>query len=108
MMFIKLDLPDPDGPLTAINSPDEISNETPRRAWTLLCPSTYVLWTSCTTMTSWPWLSAFTTRETPTSRVGIETDVSADGKEIIVSGVALLSFIIANFLLLHSYPDAFK
>ena len=36
---ISVDLPEPDGPITAVNSPAGSSSDTPRRAWTLEAPS---------------------------------------------------------------------
>jgi hypothetical protein len=38
--FISVDLPDPDGPMTARYSPDRIESETPARACTSLVPIT--------------------------------------------------------------------
>ncbi len=39
-MFMNVDLPDPDGPITATKSPAAISIETPASACTMLSPST--------------------------------------------------------------------
>src|SRR3954470_8538950 len=39
---MKVDLPEPDGPVAATNSPCWISTETPRSAWTLTSPTSYV------------------------------------------------------------------
>ncbi len=39
-MFMNVDLPEPDGPITATNSPAAISIETPASACTTLPPST--------------------------------------------------------------------
>ena len=38
MMFISVDLPEPEGPMMATYSPRWISSETPARAWTFSCP----------------------------------------------------------------------
>ena len=38
MMFISVDLPDPDGPMTATNSPAAMSTLTPRNACTSTSP----------------------------------------------------------------------
>ena len=35
---IRVDLPDPDGPMMAVNSPDRNDNVTPRSAWTSVSP----------------------------------------------------------------------
>src|SRR5271167_3544722 len=64
---MKVDLPDPDAPLIATNSPGDTSNETPRSACTDVCPRWYVLCKLCTTMSGFPWLSALTTRGAVTS-----------------------------------------
>jgi hypothetical protein len=37
-MVMKVDFPDPDGPMTATISPARISTETPRSAWTVYSP----------------------------------------------------------------------
>src|SRR5512137_2402787 len=42
-MFIIVDLPDPDGPMTATKSPAATSKSTPRRAWKLATPVPKVL-----------------------------------------------------------------
>ena len=39
-MCMNVDLPDPEGPVTARNSPASMSSETPRSAWTLTSPTT--------------------------------------------------------------------
>src|SRR5262245_61666912 len=52
MMFIIVDLPEPDGPITATNSPLRTSNDTPRNAWTSTSPVLYVLWASSIRMTA--------------------------------------------------------
>ena len=36
---MKVDLPEPDGPITATNSPAAMSRLTPRSAWTSCSPS---------------------------------------------------------------------
>ena len=38
-MCMSVDLPEPDGPITALSSPRETSSETPRRASTAVSPS---------------------------------------------------------------------
>ena len=38
-MCIIVDLPDPDGPMTAVSSPRATSTEQPLRAWTAVSPS---------------------------------------------------------------------
>ena len=38
-MCIKVDLPEPDGPITAVSFPRAISSETPRSASTAVSPS---------------------------------------------------------------------
>src|SRR4051794_36701666 len=43
MMCMKVDLPEPDGPVTARNSPRSTSRLTPRSAFTSTSPTTYVL-----------------------------------------------------------------
>src|SRR5471032_258253 len=43
MMCMNVDLPDPDGPVTARNSPLGTSRFTPRNALTSTSPTTYVL-----------------------------------------------------------------
>src|SRR5438874_6360529 len=48
--FMKVDLPEPDGPMIATNSPSSISSETPRRAWTITSPIVYRLCRSTTLM----------------------------------------------------------
>ena len=45
MMFIIVDLPDPDGPIIATYSPRSTVRVIPRKAWTLMSPMKYVLWT---------------------------------------------------------------
>ena len=42
MMFIIVDLPEPDVPMMAIEDPSSMSRSTPRSAWTRLSPITYV------------------------------------------------------------------
>ena len=42
MMFISVDLPEPDVPMIAIDEPRSIVRSTPRSAWTRLSPITYV------------------------------------------------------------------
>ena len=42
MMFIIVDLPEPDVPMIAIDAPCSIVRSTPRSAWTRLSPITYV------------------------------------------------------------------
>ena len=49
-MCISVDLPDPDGPITATYSPSPISASTPRRASTRMAPVSYVLRTSASSM----------------------------------------------------------
>src|SRR5262249_22241626 len=41
MVFIIVDLPEPDGPMMATNSPRAMSSDTPRRACTSMSPSVY-------------------------------------------------------------------
>src|SRR5512133_3854772 len=41
-MCMNVDLPEPEGPVTARNSPDSTSRLTPRRAFTWISPTTYV------------------------------------------------------------------
>src|SRR3954447_24933780 len=48
--FMNVDLPDPDGPMIATNSPSWISRETPRSAWTITSPIVYRLCRSATLM----------------------------------------------------------
>src|SRR5438094_6325139 len=50
-MCMKVDLPDPDGPVTATNSPRWTSRFTPRNALTSTSPTTYVLTRLLTAMT---------------------------------------------------------
>src|SRR5439155_25232238 len=50
-MCIKVDLPEPDGPVTARNSPRSTSRFTPRSARTSTSPTTYVLTRFLTEMT---------------------------------------------------------
>ena len=38
-MCMKVDLPEPDGPTMATNSPASTSSDTPRRAWTAVSPT---------------------------------------------------------------------
>ena len=38
-MCISVDLPEPEGPITAVNWPGGISRSTPRSAWTMVSPS---------------------------------------------------------------------
>ncbi len=44
-MFIRVDLPEPDGPITATDSPSLMVSETSRRAWTSTSPIRYTLLT---------------------------------------------------------------
>ena len=44
MMFIIVDLPEPDVPMIAIDAPRSMTRSTPRSAWTRLSPITYVRW----------------------------------------------------------------
>ena len=39
-MCISVDLPEPDGPITAVNLPAATSSDTPRSAFTQMSPST--------------------------------------------------------------------
>src|SRR5712691_4026168 len=48
IMFIKVDFPEPEGPVTATNSPGYTSSEIPRSARTWFCPILYVLVRSLT------------------------------------------------------------
>ena len=48
---MKVDFPEPDGPITARNSPACTSSETPRKAFTRVCPRKYVFFRSRTVMT---------------------------------------------------------
>src|SRR5437870_3629240 len=50
-MCMKVDFPDPDGPVTARNSPRSTSRFTPRNALTSTSPTTYVLMRFLTEMT---------------------------------------------------------
>src|SRR4249920_4171674 len=50
-MCMKVDLPEPDGPVTARNSPRGTSRLTPRSAFTSTSPTTYVLTRLLTEMT---------------------------------------------------------
>src|SRR4051794_13930784 len=50
-MCMNVDLPDPEGPVAATNSPCAMSTDTPRNAWTLTSPTSYVLVRSRTEMT---------------------------------------------------------
>ena len=50
-MCMKVDLPDPDGPVTARNSPRSTSKFTPRSALTSTSPTAYVLMRFLTEMT---------------------------------------------------------
>src|SRR4051794_28015917 len=52
MMCMNVDLPDPDGPVTATNSPRYTSSDAPRSARTSTSPTWYVLVRSRTEMTS--------------------------------------------------------
>src|SRR5712691_5672969 len=51
-MCMKVDLPEPDGPVTARNSPRWTSRFTPRSAFTSTSPTTYVLTRFLTAMTT--------------------------------------------------------
>src|SRR5216684_1996403 len=51
VMCMNVDLPDPDGPVTARNSPRATSRLTPRSALTSISPTTYVLTRFLTEMT---------------------------------------------------------
>ena len=46
-MCISVDLPEPDGPMTAVSWPCSTSSETPRSASTAVSPSPYLRVTSC-------------------------------------------------------------
>ena len=50
-MFIIVDLPEPDGPMTATKSPAATSKSTPRSAWKLASPVPNVLVTPRSSMT---------------------------------------------------------
>src|SRR5918994_7640216 len=50
-MCISVDLPDPEGPVAATNSPGSMSSDTPRSACTFPSPTSYVLMRSRTEMT---------------------------------------------------------
>ena len=50
-MCISVDLPEPDGPVAATNSPGSMSSDTPRSACTFTSPTSYVLMRSRTEMT---------------------------------------------------------
>ena len=43
MQCIRVDFPEPDGPMTAVNQPRSKVTLTPSRAWTAACPVPYVL-----------------------------------------------------------------
>ena len=43
-VFMKVDLPDPEGPMIATSSPARMCRETPRIAWTRTSPILYVRW----------------------------------------------------------------
>ncbi len=43
MQCMSVDLPDPDGPMTAVNRPRSKVTLMPARAWTTACPVPYVL-----------------------------------------------------------------
>ena len=47
---MNVDLPEPDGPMTATNSPASMLTVTPRRAWTRRGPNAYSLARSCVSM----------------------------------------------------------
>src|SRR3990172_5724792 len=51
-MFMSVDLPDPDAPITAVNSPGATESETPRNAWTSTEPMVYRFVTSSSRMRS--------------------------------------------------------
>src|SRR5215212_4328217 len=66
MMFIIVDLPEPDVPMMAIDEPGSIVRSTPRSAWTRLSPITYVrsmpristsAVTGCLAGLGWSWCS---------------------------------------------------
>src|SRR5262249_16716009 len=52
--FMNVDFPEPEGPITATNSPAAMSRLTPRRAWTRCSPSRYVFTRSRTAMSAGP------------------------------------------------------
>ncbi len=54
MMFISVDLPEPDGPMMATYSFGWTSTESPRRAWTCSTPIWYVFHTSAMWMIGSP------------------------------------------------------
>src|SRR5687768_16999606 len=60
-MCMSVDLPEPDGPVAATNSPGSMSSDTPRSACTFTSPTVYVLTRSRTEMTGMTELSAATT-----------------------------------------------
>src|SRR5579863_9201540 len=99
---MKVDLPDPDGPLTATNSPGDTSNDIPRSAYTVVCPRWYVLCRLCTTISGFPWLSALTRRGGATSGAGTAPTASRDEKEDVSSGMFGFIFGMVGFLLLRS------
>ena len=43
MQCISVDLPDPDGPMTAVKRPRSNVTSMPASAWTVACPVPYVL-----------------------------------------------------------------
>src|SRR4051812_40991305 len=51
-MFINVDLPEPEAPMMATNSPSAISSDTPRSACTSTSPIRYVLTTSSSVMSA--------------------------------------------------------
>src|SRR5687768_9342976 len=50
-MCISVDLPEPEGPVAATNSPGSMSSDTPRSACTFTSPTSYVLMRSRTEIT---------------------------------------------------------
>src|SRR5881409_1239534 len=94
-MCMNVDLPDPDGPVTARNSPVCTSRLTPRSARTSTSPTTYVLTSDLTAMTDGTPLSA----TAPTARRRTAESAAA---------LILLKWIAGSLRIVHRpyAPDA--
>src|SRR5687768_15317327 len=76
-MCMSVDLPEPDGPVTATNSPFSTSMFAPRRARTVTSPTMYVLTRSLTAMTAMARALSSSPAAAPTTAAAAGTAPSA-------------------------------
>src|SRR5262249_24114293 len=80
-MFISVDLPEPEAPIRATNSPRSMVSETPLRTGTSTSPRWYVLWMSVSLISDMFWPSLLLAEQLRRERV-------AGGAALVAFGLA--------------------